>query len=275
MTRLLLGAPVKEQIKNNLLERVKGLNIKPALTIVQVGDRPDSNLYIKNKIKFGEEIGIKVVLEKFDESIEEDELREKVREIAEDKNVNGIIVQLPLPSKINSNKIIEAINKEKDADGLSSVSDFSESNLVTPATARAVLAMLNFYNIEVANKKVAVIGRSKLAGGPIAETLKSLGALVTVCHRGTENIKEVCLESDLIISAAGQIGLVGKEFVKPGQVIIDVGINKNTLGKLVGDVNFAEVAPIVDSITPVPGGVGPLIVACLFENLLDLIEKKS
>lgn len=286
MARLLLGAPVREEIKKKLLKRLESLTFKPYLAIVQVGDREDSNIYIKNKIKFGEGLGVGVSLKKFDEGIGEDDLIKEVKKIAEDKNINGIIVQLPLPQKIDSNRVVNSIPKNKDADGLSSVSDLEDANIITPATARAVVSIFDFYNIEIKNKKIAVLGRSRLAGGPIAKSLETLGAEVSICHKETENISAICKESDIIISATGQIGLVDKSFVKQEQTVIDVGINKITppapltlrgepeKPKLVGDVNFAEVEPIVDSITPVPGGVGPLTVACLFENLLDLVETK-
>lgn len=275
MAKILFGIPVREKIRESLIDRVKKLGLKPCLVIVQVGDRDDSNIYIRNKIKFGESLGIKVILEKFESSIEESVLVEKIKKISDDKSVNGIIVQLPLPESINSNKIIQVIPKDKDADGLSTVVEFGGSNLVTPATARAVISIFDFYNIKVLGKKIAVIGRSRLAGGPIAQSLQSLGAEVSVCHKETENTKEICKNSDIIISAAGQLNLVNKDFVKASHVVVDVGINKTLDGKLVGDVDFAEVEPIVDSITPVPGGIGPLTVACLFENLLYLVENKT
>jgi len=284
MSRLLLGLPVREKIKVGLIERVKKLDFKPSLVVVQVGDREDSNIYIRNKKRFGESLGVDVVLKKFDQYIGEAVLIKQVEQISQDKNVHGIIVQLPLPEGIDSTRVINSIPKNKDADGLNSVSELGSANIITPATARAVESIFDYYEIPVAHKKVAVIGRSRLAGGPIAESLIKSGAEVSVCHKGTENTQEVCLSSDIIISAAGQAGLVGRDFVKEGQVVIDVGINKVERGekdslelkpKLVGDVNFDEVAPIVEAITPVPGGVGPLTVACLFENLLDLVETSA
>ena len=311
MAKLLLGAPVREEIKKDLISRLKKLHREPLLVIVQVGNRADSNTYIRNKIKFGEEVGIKVFLNKFEENIEEEKLIEEITKISKDGDVNGIIVQLPLPSNIDSGKVINSIPKNKDADGLTTsppapllAKERGEENilLVTPATAKAVLSIFNYYGIPIKSKKIAVVGRSRLAGGPIAELLKSLGGEIETCDRSTQNIKEVCKNADIIISAAGQIGLIDKSFVKPGQVIIDVGINRitplrsgpipsspltlrgepektqlvvdiNSKPKIVGDVNFEEVEPIVEAITPVPGGIGPLTVACLFENLLDLVEK--
>ena len=291
MAKILYGAPVREKIKEELIKKVKKLENKSCLVIVQVGDREDSNIYIKQKQKFGEEIGVKVILKKFDNDIKEKRLIFEIEKLNKDNEVNGIIVQLPLPNNLDSKKLIESIEKQKDADGLREIKD-EEEVLVTPATAKAVMTLLDFYNIEVKDKKIAVIGRSRLAGGPIAEVLKERGVAVKVCYKemDVEEIKNICRESDILISAAGQARLVTKEFVNKDQVVIDVGINrphpslrvdpllvkeregqtKPSLPKLVGDVNFNEVEPIVSAITPVPGGIGPLTVGCLFENLLDL-----
>jgi len=265
---ILYGAPVKEKIKGELIEKVKKLEREPVLAIVQIGGREDSNIYIKQKQKFADEIGAKVLVNKFEENISQEDLEEKIKKLNEDKNINGIIVQLPLPKHLDSEKIINLISVKKDADGLSE--NLPSKNFQTiPATARGVMALLDFYEISVVGRKVAVIGRSKLAGGPIAKVMKERGGNVTVCHRSTENMAQVCREADILISAAGKAGLVTKEFVKAGQVVVDVGINRVD-GKIVGDVASAEVEPIVASITPVPGGIGPLTVACLFQNLLDL-----
>jgi len=305
---ILYGAPVREKIKGELIEKIKKLKKKPVLAIVQVGDREDSNVYIRQKQKFGAEIGAEVVLknlkmEKRKEGKIEEELMKEIKKLNDDENINGIIVQLPLPEGFDTEKIINAVSVEKDADGL-----VSRSVLDTiPATARGVMALLDFYKIEVRGKKVAVIGRSKLAGGPITEAVRKRGAEVTVCHRSTENTAQICREADILISAAGKAGLVTKEFVNPKQIVVDVGINKTSplasrgplLGReregaesrasgfpspdqgeggrrpggvLVGDVAFSEVEPIVAAITPVPGGIGLLTVACLFQNLLDLIS---
>ncbi|MEK7635163.1 MAG: bifunctional 5,10-methylenetetrahydrofolate dehydrogenase/5,10-methenyltetrahydrofolate cyclohydrolase [Patescibacteria group bacterium] len=287
MVKILYGAPVKEEIKKELVERIKRLKTKLFLAIVQVGDRADSNVYVKNKQKFGEEIGAGVSINKFAENISEEELIGEIENLNKDEKINGIIVQLPLSVGLDSEKILNNIAKEKDADGLTSPpaplleAGEGRKKKTTPATARAVLALLDFYQIPMAGKNVAVIGRSKLAGAPIAEVLKSRGANVTVCNKSTPNTAQICREADILISAAGQAGLVTKDFVKTGQVVVDVGINQSCKEafldgsqktKLVGDVAFNEVEPIVFAITPVPGGVGPLTVACLFQNLIDLCE---
>jgi len=288
MAKILYSQPVREKIKEELGEKIKRLERQPVLAIVQSGNREDSSIYIKQKLKFGEEIGVQVRFK--DLKIEklkdrgEGGIIEEIKRLNEDKEVDGIIVQLPLPDGFDKEKVLESILISKDADGLVSGSK------TIPATARAILKLLEYYEIEVRDKKVAIIGRSLLVGRPTAELLREKGALVSVCHRQTANMAEICRGSHILISAAGQAGLVTKDFVHPNQVVIDVGINtpppasqwtSPTLGevgqtnitgprKLVGDVNFAEVEPIVASITPVPGGIGPLTVACLFENLLDL-----
>lgn len=269
---ILYGAPAREKIKSSLIDRIKELKKKPVLAIVQVGERPDSNLYIKNKIKFGEEIGIKVELKKFEYSTSENEVIEEVKKLNEDEGINGIIVQLPLPENMDARKILESIKKEKDADGLAPLplarGGVGGGVLVTPATAKAVMAILDFYQIEITGKKACVLGQSLLAGKPISEEFEKRGAEVFRCDINTNNIPEIAKGCDILVSAVGKAGLVTKDFVNEKQVVVDVGINKTS--KIVGDVAFAEVEPLVAAITPVPGGVGPLTVACLFENLLEL-----
>jgi len=294
MAEILYGAPVREEIKEKLKERIKKLEKKPVLAIVQVGDRPDSNLYIKNKIKFGEEIGVEVVLKKFkhdtntrmnSNDTDEDHIIKEVEKLNEDENISGIIVQLPLPEGLDTKKILQNIKKEKDADGLAPLplgEGVGGGTLITPATARAVLAILDFYKIEILGKKACVIGQSLLAGRPISDELEKRGGQVERCDINTKNVPLVANSCDILISAVGKIGLVNRDFVNGRQVVIDVGINTSPPTPLlnageggkpttfVGDVDFQEVESVVKAITPVPGGVGPVTVACLFQNLLDL-----
>lgn len=266
MAKILYGAPVREKIKEILVERIKKLKRSLVLAIVQVGDREDSNVYIRNKIKFGEEIGAGVVLKKYADDIKEEELISEIEKLNKDENVDGIIVQLPLPENLNTEKIINTVLVGKDADGL-------VSENIVPATARGVMTLLEFYEIELKNKKVAVIGQGILAGIPIAVEMEKRGAEVYRCDINTKNIPEVAKDCDILISAVGKPGLITKEFVNERQVVVDVGVSK--MGdKLVGDVNFEEVEPLIYAITPVPGGVGPLTVCSLFQNLLDLIPEK-
>ena len=295
MARILYGTPIKEKIKEELKIRVKKLEKEPILAIIQVGDREDSNVYIKQKQKFGGEIGIKVVLNKF-VNISEEELESEIKKLNKDKNIDGIIVQLPQPKNLNTQKIINTVSVKKDADGLVSKMPFDSCSKkgifdidTVLATARGVMALLDFYQIEIKNKKVAVIGQGILAGIPIAIEMEKKGAEVFRCDINTKNIPEITKGCDILISAVGKPGLITKEFINERQVVVDVGINKTSppthlleagersgqtktsLPKLVGDVNYAEVEPLVYAITPVPGGIGPLTVSCLFQNLLDLI----
>lgn len=276
MAKILYGKPVREKMVEEMKNRVKDLGFSPTLTILQVGDREDSTAYIKQKQKFGEQIGVEVRLIKWKpenkEGLEE-EIITQIQELNDDKSVNGIIVQLPLPEFLDTERIINTIQDRKDADGLKRGHDGAESLLVTPATAGAVLALLDFYNIGVANKNVVVIGRSRLAGGPIASELEKRGAKVTVCHKETQNNAEVSRASDILVVAAGQPRLVTTDYVNADQTVIDVGINRvfvEGVPKLIGDVDYDSVMPRVVAISPVPGGVGPLTVACLFRNLIDL-----
>lgn len=276
MAELLSGKLVREKITESLKARVAGLGFVPKLAIIQVGDREDSAIYIRNKIKFGQEIGVEVEHLKFDANVSEREVLEKISGLNLDEAVNGIIVQLPLPTEMDAAKLTQAVAKSKDVDGLG-FEDVGEMRLM-PATTRAIFELLDFYQIDVKGKKVAIIGRSRLVGAPTAEMFRREGAEVSVCHRGTQNMTDICKSADILISAAGQANLVTKDFVNALQTVIDVGINKLPLpdsekSRIVGDVNFEEVEPIVKNITPVPGGVGPLTVACLFENLLDLASR--
>ncbi|MEK7116967.1 MAG: bifunctional 5,10-methylenetetrahydrofolate dehydrogenase/5,10-methenyltetrahydrofolate cyclohydrolase [Patescibacteria group bacterium] len=276
---ILYGAPVREKIKQELIERVRRLKKKPVLAIVQVGDREDSNVYIKQKQKFGGEIEIEILLNKFEKNISEKDLILEIKKLNKDKKVGGIIVQLPLPKNFDTEKIINSVSVKKDADGLVSRATLEDCPKrvaldTIPATARGVMALLDYYEIEIKGKKAAVIGQSILAGKPIANELEKRGAEVFRCDINTENIPKIAGECDILISAVGKAGLITKEFVNKEQVIIDVGINRTKEGKLTGDVDFEEIKRIVAAITPVPGGVGPLTVACLFQNLLDLCEQK-
>lgn len=265
MAKILYGAPVREKIKEDLLERVEKLGRKPVLAIFQVGDREDSNIYIRQKAKFGEEIGAEVLVNKFFE-ISEEELIGEIDKLNGNHNIDGIIAQLPLPQGFDTEKILNVIKKDKDVDGLVAGSE------VVPATARGVMELLDFYEMPMRGRRAAIIGQSRLAGKPISDELEKRGAEVLRCDINTPDIPAVARECDILVSAVGKMDLVIKEFVNKRQVVVDVGINRTKEGKLAGDVEFGEVEPLVSAITPVPGGVGPLTVACLFQNLLDLAD---
>jgi len=285
MVKILDGKIIRDKIQRELAEAVSKLSTKPKLVIIQVGNNPDSSAYVNQKKIFGEKIGVAVELCKFDDSISEEAIAEKIEELNSDKGTNGIIVQLPLPTHLGASKLISNIDPNKDVDGLTptNVKKLLEkdSRGFVPATAKGVLALLDYYEIPLAGKRIIVIGRSVLVGKPIALSLLARDATVTVCHRQTKNLSEETKRADIIIVAAGCPGLISTEYVSSGQTIIDVGINlisgkkfNEEIGgkKFVGDVDFETAKDIVEAISTVPGGVGPMTVASLFENLLKAIK---
>lgn len=260
---LLDGKTARAHYASLLEKRIKELSFVPCLVILQVGNRTDSDSYIKAKKSFAQKIGVNEIHINFDENISQEELIEAIKKYNADESVNGIIVQLPLPPRINSEIVLNLINPKKDIDGLNCATKF------LPATARGIKELIKFYKIELAGKKVTVVGRSKLVGKPTAKMCHEEGAIVTVCHSKTENMAQKTKDADILIVAIGKPNLVGKEYVKEGQIVIDVGITRHSEGKLVGDVDFNEVKDLVQMITPVPGGVGQMTVLALFENLID------
>jgi len=263
---LIDGRKAREYYLPLLVERIKSLPTPPTLLIVQVGSRADSDAFIKGKKSFALKIGAKEIHKKFDEDITQAELIDFIKTHNEDKNVNGIIVQLPLPAHLNSDEIISNINPLKDVDGLTHDTKFM------PATARGISQLLDFYKIDLVNKNVVVMGRSKLVGGPIASMCKTKGAVVTVLHSQSENIQSHTKKAEILIVAIGKAKLINEEYISNGQIVIDVGINRIGEGensRLVGDVDFDSVKDTVEMITPVPGGVGQMTVLALFENLVD------
>lgn len=270
---ILGGIPLRDKIKEELATVVSFIpdGEVPALAIIQVGSLEASNIYIKGKQKFGQDINVPVVLHKLKNDAVEEQIIELVLALNADAKIGGIIVQLPLPAGIDKEKIIEAIDPEKDVDGLHSVNvkklAANDTTGITPATTRGIVSLLDFNAIEVRGKRVLVIGRSDLVGRPSAAALLNRDATVTVAHRGTKDLEEVCKEADIIIVAAGMPSLITKNHVREGQIIIDVGITKKD-GETKGDVLFDEVIELVHAVSPVPGGVGPLTIASLFQNVL-------
>jgi len=268
---ILDGKKVRDFLADKIQKELKGLKVRPKLVIIQVGNDERSSVYVRQKKIFGEKLGFEVEHLEFDDSLKEEELISKIDHFNNDKKVNGIIVQLPLPKKIDTIKIVETIKKEKDVDGLNSqnlrlILEGNESGFV-PATTKGVMSLLDFYQIPIEGKKVTIVGRSLLVGRPTSLMFLNRNATVTVCHTKTENLKDEVRGADIVIVATGSPKLIKKDFVKDGQIIIDVGITK-VGDKLLGDVDFESVSKIVKSITPVPGGVGPMTVVSLFENLL-------
>lgn len=262
--KILDGKVAREAYTSRLIEKIKALPFTPCLVIIQVGTRADSDAFIKAKKSFAQKIGVKEIHVKLDEKISQEEVLEQVRKYNEDKTVQGIIVQLPLPTHLDADAIINSIDPKKDTDGLTPATSY------TAATARGISDLLKFYEIELKNKRVTVVGQSKLVGKPIAEMCRDEGAIVTVCDSKTENLEEKTKIADILIVAIGKPNFINEKYISKGQIVIDVGITRQAEGStLLGDVDFQGVKDIVDMITPVPGGVGQMTVLALFENLID------
>jgi len=282
-TLILDGRAVRDAAIPALTARIKGLLHKPVLAIIQVGDRPDSTAFIKAKSSFAEKVGAKTKHVHLPESALQAEVIKAVQECNADPKIHGIIVQLPLPLEIDQEAVIDAIDPHKDADALtsSSVKRWLEGreDALLPATTRGVKELLEYYKIELFNKHVVVVGRSMLVGKPLAAFVLNENATVTVCHSKTLDLTDETKKADVLIVAAGRPELIGAGHVREGTVVIDVGINTAKSEKLedelpgkklVGDVDFEVVKSLASAITPVPGGVGPMTVLGLFENLADL-----
>lgn len=279
MTLILDGRKARDFYKAQLVLRVEKLRargVAPRLAIIQVGDNRESAIYIEQKKKFGAGIGARVDHIQLPESSSQADLAARVSELNSDQAVHGIIVQMPVPAHLDRVALMNLVDPKKDVDGL------TDEPLFTPATARGVMALLDFYGIEVRAKKAAVLGRSRLVGRPIAELLRRRGAEVTVCHSKTEDVPAITHTADIIVAAAGKPRLVDASYIgSPATVIVDVGINTIAGEKLeeevpkrriVGDVDFDSVSPRVAAISPVPGGVGPMTVLSLFDNLVSAAE---
>lgn len=266
---LLDGKKVSEKILSDVKNRVKNLSKVPHLVVILVGDDPASEIYVNNKKKAAEKVGIKSTIIRFDENIQENELLNKINELNNDTDVTGILVQLPLPNHIDKYKVSEAISPKKDVDGFHplNVGKFviGLEPYFYPATPQGILMLIDEYQIPVDGKNAVVIGRSNIAGKPIAQMLLKRNATVTMCHSHTKDINEIIKTADIVVSAVGK-KIVRCKMVKKNSVIIDVGIFRDADGKLTGDVDFSIVSPSCGFITPVPGGVGPMTIASLMYN---------
>ncbi|QGS51608.1 bifunctional 5,10-methylenetetrahydrofolate dehydrogenase/5,10-methenyltetrahydrofolate cyclohydrolase [Spiroplasma tabanidicola] len=274
MQNLINGKELSKILLDNL--KVKIMNIKnnrlPKIVVVQVGDNPSSNKYIQHKIKSIENIGMLHDHLKLDGRTSQEELLKHIDFLNKDETVDGIIVQLPLPKHIDVFTINSRISPKKDADGFSpcTIGDVVLGNsIIYPATPLGIIKLLEWKNIKIAGANIVVIGKSNIVGKPLANMLLNKSATVTICHKQTKDVKKFAKESDILISAAGCANLVTKEFVHENMTIIDVGANFVN-GKYCGDVDFESVKDIVKWITPVPGGVGPMTIACLLENVYNL-----
>jgi methylenetetrahydrofolate dehydrogenase (NADP+)/methenyltetrahydrofolate cyclohydrolase len=279
--QLIDGNQLSKQLRTEVACRAQALKAKgvtPGLAVVLVGDNPASQVYVRNKVKACEDSGLHSVLEKYEASMSEADLLARVEALNQDPAIHGILVQLPLPAHIDAQKVIEAISPAKDVDGFHIA---SAGALMTgmpgfwPCTPYGCMKMLESIGYDLRGKHAVVIGRSNIVGKPMALMLLQKDATVTVAHSRTQNLKALTLQADVIVAAVGKRNVLTADMVKPGAVVLDVGMNRNEEGKLCGDVDFDGVKQVASHITPVPGGVGPMTITMLLVNTLEAAERAT
>ena len=284
MSEIISGKEIAQDLRNKLKQEITDLKNKtgsvPGLAVVQVGNVAASSVYVKAKTKNAIEVGIEVIDHHLSGETTEQELLKIVDNLNNQNNVNGILVQLPLPKLINEQLVLDSIHPDKDADGFHplnvgklSIASHNDENLLIPCTPYGCLIMLKGLGADLSGKNAIVIGRSNIVGKPMAQLLLKESCTVTIAHSRTKNIREICKNADIVIAAVGRPKMVKGDWIKKGAVVIDVGINRITIeidgeikSKLVGDVDFDEASKNASAITPVPGGVGPMTIACLLRN---------
>lgn len=277
MAQIIDGKLISKQIKDELKDKVtelKSKGIEPCLAVIQVGSDPASTVYVGNKKKACEYIGIKSVAYELAEETTEDELLAIIDKLNKDDSVNGILVQLPVPKHIDEDKVIDAISPAKDVDGFHPASvgalSIGKKGFVS-CTPAGVIQLLKRSGIEIEGKECVVLGRSNIVGKPMSMLLLRENGTVTVCHSRTKNLKEVCKRADILVVAIGKPKMIDASYVKKGAAVIDVGIHRQENGKLCGDVDYDSVAEVAGAITPVPGGVGPMTIAMLMNNCVESV----
>ena len=278
MAIILDGKKLRDKILDDLKNKVAALTGTPKLVVISVGDDPASKIYVNNKKKYAEKIGIAAEIVEYPETVSQEILLNKIDRLNADAAVTAILVQLPLPKHIDKLKILSAIEPKKDVDGFTPYNSgllFSGAKpYAYPATPRGILRLLDEYNIELDGKHVVVVGRSNIVGKPLAQMMLNRNATVTVCHSHTKNLADITKTADILVSAAGG-KIIEDNMIKSNCVVVDVGIFRDEQGKLRGDVNFETVSKIASHITPVPGGVGPMTIASLMLNIVDLFENSG
>ncbi len=269
------AADLRLSLKKEVDNLKKKFNRIPGLTVILIGEYAPSKIYVRNKEKSALEIGLKSEIIKYPDTVDEKTVLEKISELNTDENVSGILVQLPLPKHINNKKIIDAIDPNKDVDGfhpknVGNLSSGYESSV--PCTPLGCHLLIKKIEPNLSGKKAVVLGRSNLNGKPMTQLLLKENCTVTIAHSKTKNLKEECLKADILVVAVGIPKLVKGDWVKKGSIVIDVGINKTDEG-IVGDVDFDEVSKLAKAITPVPGGVGPMTIACLLKNTIECFKR--
>ena len=284
MSRIINGKEIASKFREKLKEEIIQLKNKfgsvPGLAVVQVGNNPASSVYVKAKTKNAEEVGIEVIDHHLEESIPEEELLKLIDTLNHKNNVHGILVQLPLPKHMNEQTILDSIHPDKDADGFHpvnvgklSIAAHNDENLLIPCTPYGCLIMLRSLNVDLVGKNSVVIGRSNIVGKPMAQLLIKESCTVTIAHSKTKDLPDVCKNSDIVVAAVGRPEMIKGDWIKKDAIVIDVGINRIEITengekktKLVGDVHYEEAKENAFAITPVPGGVGPMTIACLLRN---------
>ena len=279
MAVIIDGKTLRDKILDELRAKTSLLNAKPSLSVIIVGDDPASKIYVNTKKKKALEIGFRSEIIEFDKDVAESVLLDKINQLNSDKDVNAILVQLPLPAHIDTKKVIETIDPIKDVDCFHPYNAgkiFTNSDTALyPCTPKGIIRLLEEYNVDVQGKNVVIVGRSNIVGRPLAAMLTNLNATVTLCHSKTDNISYYTKNADIVISAAGCAGLIKADMLKEGVIVVDVGMNRietSEENKLVGDVDFEDVEKIASLITPVPGGVGPMTICSLMVNTYNLYK---
>ncbi len=279
--QLIDGNALSRQLRTQIAERtaaLKAQGVAPGLAVILVGDDPASAVYVRNKVKACEDTGVRSVFEKYEATLSEADLLARIAALNADPSVHGILVQMPLPRHINPHKVIEAISTAKDVDGYATL---SAGELMTgqpgfrPCTPYGCMKLIETTGVDLRGKHAVVIGRSNTVGKPMALLLLQANATVTVCHSATADIGHHTRQADVVVAAVGKRNVLTADMVKPGAVVIDVGMNRNDEGKLCGDVDFAGVKEVAGYITPVPGGVGPMTITMLLVNTLEAAERAA
>lgn len=278
MTTILDGKKLRDKIIENLKAKVDTFEEKPTLVVILVGENPASKIYVNNKKKMAEKIGIHSEVINYPANITEAELLDKIEELNNNKKVTAILVQLPLPKHISKDNVMNKIIPSKDVDGFTPYNFgklfFGETPTVYPCTPKGILLLLDEYNIEIEGKHVVIVGRSNIVGKPLSQMMLNKNATVTICHSHTKNLSQITKTADILVSAVGK-NIIEGEMLKTDCVIVDVGIFKDENGKTRGDVDFESASKIASFISPVPGGVGPMTIASLMLNTVELFEKNS
>jgi len=270
------AALLREEIKKEILEIKKKVNKSPSLSVILIGDFAPSQIYVKNKEKNSKEVGINSEVIKYPKEIKESEILKKIEELNNNDSISGILVQLPLPAHINKEKIVNAIKPSKDVDGFHPINVGNLSSgykAIVPCTPLGCLLLIKKAENNLTGKHAVIIGRSNLNGKPMAQLLLKEDCTVSIVHSKTKDLKSECQKADILVAAVGVANLVKGDWVKKDSIIIDVGINK-VADKIVGDVDFDQVKNKVKAITPVPGGVGPMTIACLLKNTLECFKAR-